>query len=129
MFLRTGCTLPDGLDLNQEQFCEKWMSVKDTISMALDVKIRNAGWHFMWLPDVCSRFGFGLTAKSATDRAVTRALNRVKRRFNAAELDSIEVSKYPGFQVAKITIYARQIQRSSSLGLVDEMTIRQLETL
>lgn len=26
MFLRIGCTLPDGLSLRQKQFCETWMS-------------------------------------------------------------------------------------------------------
>jgi hypothetical protein len=55
MFLRTGCMLPDGIDLTQEQFCEKWMSVEDTIAAALDVKIRNAGWHFIWLQGSYSR--------------------------------------------------------------------------
>jgi hypothetical protein len=37
-FLRTGCMLPDGIDLRQEQFCEKWMSVEDTTASALDVR-------------------------------------------------------------------------------------------
>jgi len=126
MFLRTGCLLPDGLDLIQEQFCETWMSVEETTSTALDVKVRSTGWHFMWLEDAYSRFGIGLTATSAIHKAIARALNRVKIRFNAAELDLISVSKYPGFQVAKISVCARHIQRQASLGLVDEMTIRQL---
>ncbi len=126
MFLRVGCVLPDGLDLIQEQFCGTWMSVKDTMAAALDVKVRNVGWHFMWLEDTYARFGFGRTATSAIDKAIARALDRIKDRFNAAELDLISVSKYLGFQVAKITLHSRQIQQQSSLGLVDEITIRQL---
>jgi len=55
-------------------------------------------------------------------------LDRIKDRFNAAELESVSVSKYLGFRVAKITLYARQIQLQTSLSLVDEMTIRQLAT-
>lgn len=129
MFLRTGCVLPDELDLTQEQFCGTWMSVKDTMAAGLDLKVRNAGWHFMWLEDVYTRFGVGRTATSAIDRAIARALERVKDRFNAAELDSIIVSKYAGFRVAKITLHARQIQLQPSLSLVDEMTIRQLAAL
>ncbi len=126
MFLRTECVLPDGLDLKQERFCGTWMSVKDTMAAALDVKVRNAGWHFMWLEDAYARFGVGRTATSAIDKAIASALDRIKDRFNAAELESVSVSKYLGFRVAKITLYARQIQQQASLSLVDEMTIRQL---
>jgi hypothetical protein len=128
MFLRAGCILPDGLDLIQEQFCGTWMSVKDTVAAALDLKVRNAGWHFMWLEDAYARFGVGRTATAAIDQAIARALDRIKERFNAAELDSVSVSKYLGFRVAKITLYARQIQLQTSLSLVDEMTIRQFAT-
>jgi hypothetical protein len=129
MFLRTECVLPDGLDLIQERFCGTWMSVKDTMAAALDVKVRNAGWHFMWLEDAYARFGVGRTATSAIDKAIASALGRIKDRFNAAELESISVSKYLGFRVAKVTLCARQIQQQASLSLVDEMTIRQLATL
>ena len=129
MFLRTGCMLPDGIDLRQEQFCEKWMCVEDTTAAALDDKIRNAGWHFMWLQDAYSHFATGRTAESAIGKAIDLALHQVKGRFNAAELDSINARKYPGFVVARVTLYARQIQQVASLGLVDEMTIRQFPAL
>jgi hypothetical protein len=125
IFLRTGCLLPDGLDLIQQGFDETWSSAGDTVASALDLRIRKAGWHFMWLEGTYSRHGFGRTAKSAISRAITLALNEVKDRFNAAELGSVRVSRYPGFQVAKVTIHARQVQQQASLSLVDEMSIRQ----
>jgi hypothetical protein len=128
MFLRTECVLPDGLNLVQKQFCETWMSIEDMTSTVLDGMVRNAGWHFMWLVGVCSSFAVGRTTASAIDKAIAGALNRIQGRFNAAELDSIKVSTYPGFQVARITLHARHIQQHASLGLVDEMTIRQLAT-
>ena len=105
------------------------MSVKDTMAATLDLKVRDAGWHFMWLEDVYARFAVGRTTTSAVDKAIAGALGRTKDRFNAAELDSVSVSKYLGFRVAKITLYARQIQQRASLSLVDEMTIRQLAAL
>lgn len=126
MFLRLGCRLPDGLDLSQKLFCETWMSVEDTTSVALDVKVRNAGWHFMRLEDAYSHFGVGRTATSAIAKAIALALSQIRSRFNAAELHSIKVSKYPGFQIAKITLHSRHIQQQASLGLIDEMTIRQV---
>jgi hypothetical protein len=117
--------LPDGLDLIQEKFDEAWMSAGDTAASALDLRIRKAGWHFVWLEGTYSRHGLGRTTKTAISRAITLALNEVKARFNAAELGSVSVSRYPGFQVARGTIHARQIQQQSSLGLVDEMSVRQ----
>jgi hypothetical protein len=126
MFLRIGCTLPDGLVLRQEPFCEAWASVEGTMPFILDAKVRSLGWHFMGLEDAYSRLGIGLTATSAICNAISRALDRVKSRFNAAELYSIKVPKCPGFRVAKITLHSRHIQKGASLGLIDEMTIRQL---
>jgi len=79
----------------------------------------------MWLAGTYSRRGFGRTAKTAISKAITLALNKVQVRFNAAELGSISVSRYPGFQIAKVIIHARQVQQQASLGLVDEMSIRQ----
>jgi hypothetical protein len=126
MFLRTSCLLPDGMGLKQEQFSETWMTIKDAISTAVEVKVRDAGWHFMWLEDACSHFAFGRTSTSAISKAITLALDQIKGRFNAAELASVGVSRYPGFQIARVTLHARQIQRASSLGAIDELTVPQL---
>ncbi|MGC1782211.1 MAG: hypothetical protein WA708_06815 [Acidobacteriaceae bacterium] len=125
IFLRAGCTLPDGLNLRQQQFCETWMSVEDTMSTTLDVKIRTAGWHFMWLEDAYLCYGVDRTEAFAVTKAITHALHQVKSRFNAAELGSIKASKYPGFRIARIALYARQIQQQPFLSLIDESTIRQ----
>lgn len=126
IFLRAECVLPDGLHLAQKQFCKTWMSIEDTTSAVLDEKVRAAGWHFMWLADTCFYSGVSRMATSAVNKAIIGALKRIQTRFNAAELDSIKISKYPGFQVAKITLHARHIQQQTSLGLIEEMTIRQL---
>jgi hypothetical protein len=125
MFLRAGCALPDGLDLNQVRFGNSWMSVENA-SSALDEAVRNAGWHFMWIVNACSRFGFGRTGASAAKQAITRALEQTQARFNAAELGAIRISQFPGFQVARATLHTRHIQEDASLSLIDEMTIRQL---
>jgi hypothetical protein len=69
--------------------------------------------------------GVGRSAEAAISRAMALALKQVKGRFNAAELHSVHVTRYLGFQVAKVTIHDRQIQQQTSPGLVDEMTIRQ----
>jgi hypothetical protein len=126
MFLRTDCLLPDGMGLIQKQFGEKWMAVENATAATLDVRIRNAGWHFMCLQTAHSRVGIGRTAESATSKAMALALKQTEVRFNAAELGLVKVTRYPGFHVARATLHTRQIQQHASLGLVDEMVLHQL---
>jgi hypothetical protein len=126
IFLRMGCVLPNGLHLIQKPFDTKWMSVENAAPAQLDLAVREAGWHFMWIESACSRLGCGRTDEAASNRAITRALTQTKARFNAAELGLLRVSRYHGFRVAKATLHTRHIQERASLGLIDELTIRQL---
>ena len=71
----------------------------------------------MWLQGACSRRGIGLTGETAIRRAVSRALKRVSKRFNAAELDSLEIAEYPGFHIVNVTLQTLQIQRHASLKI------------
>lgn len=126
IFLRVGCVLPNGLHLKQKPFGKEWMSVENAVPAQLDVAVRGAGWHFMWIESACSRSGYGRTDEAAGNRAITRALAQTKLRFNAAELGGLRVSRFLGFRVAKATLHSRHIQQDASLGLIDELTIRQL---
>lgn len=128
IFLRVGCVLPKGLHLKQKHFDERWMSVENAAPAQLDLAVRDAGWHFMWIEQACSRRGYGTTEQSAIARAVTCALTQTPARFNAAELGSVRVSRYLGLHVAKATLHARHIQRKASLSSVDAMTIPERTT-
>ena len=98
-------------------------------ALVFDTMIRQAGWHFMWLQGACSRRGFGSTQEVATQRALVRALRGVSRRFNAAELDAVHISKYPGFQIANVTVQPRQIQRHASLSIADDCDLQSASAL
>jgi len=110
VFLRNECVLPSQLDLLQEPFCNGWTEAIGTVASELDAAIRGAGWHFMWTVDSQASQALGRTAETAIHRALARALPVVKRRFNAAELDSIHVTNFPGFRLARVSVQARQIQ-------------------
>jgi hypothetical protein len=96
------------------------MRVEEIPASVFDTMIRQAGWHFMWILRPSARRGFGITQDAATRRALIRALRGVASRFNAAELDSVRVAKYPGFCIANVTLQSRQIQEHTSLDHVDE---------
>src|SRR5208282_3253277 len=117
VFLRRECILPDRLDPCRQPIGEEWSVVEGIPALVFDTMIRQAGWHFIWLHEACSRRGFGLTEEAATRRALSRALKGVSKRFNAAELDSVQITQYPGFQIANVTVQTLQIQRHASLKI------------
>ena len=126
IFLRIGTVLPDNVDFAQKSFSEGWMAVRTTTVNTMDRVIRQAGWHFVWLVESAAGMAAGLSEAAACDHAAALALNRIHARFNTAELGPVRVTKYPGFYVAKVTLHTRQIQPQSSLGLVDEMLLREV---
>ena len=126
MFLHPGCILPDSLKLEQKQFNKTWMSTEDIGSAALDVAIRKAGWHFIWIESASSGLGCGTSEAVAIDRATSRALRHSSGRFNAAEVVSMRVSTYLGISFARVTVRARQIQEQAQLNGIDGTTLRQL---
>jgi hypothetical protein len=116
IFLRNGCILPSQFALRQEPFSKGWAEAMGTVAAELDARIRSVGWHFMWLADSYSSRALGRTAESAIHRAVARTLPAVRERFNSAELDSMHVTSFGGFHIARVTVNARQIQRQASLN-------------
>jgi hypothetical protein len=126
IFLRTTCLLPEGLDLIPKQFSESWVSIEKTTSAALDVKVRGAGWQFMWLREVCSSLAFGQTEASAVSKATSRALKGIKTCFNAADFEELAVSRYPGFKVARVTLCARHIQQDALLSPAGNTPVRKM---
>jgi hypothetical protein len=126
IFLRRNCRLPDGFRLALERFNDGWMLAGDISTPGLDVALRNAGWHFLWIAKASTRFGYGRTELAALSQATTRALDRIGDRFNVAEVDSVRMSGFPGFRIARVTAHARQILEQASPSATDPVTIRQI---
>jgi hypothetical protein len=120
VFLRDTCALPDRVNPVRTPFGQNWSQLEKIEAPAFDAMIRREGWHFIWVQGACSRRGFGATEESATLHAVTHALHGIARRFNAAEFDSLQITNYPGFCVAKVTMQAQQIQQNTSLDVSAE---------
>lgn len=119
IFLRNDCILPNRLDPQLEPIGGDWSRVEDLPAQVLDTMIRQAGWRFMWISDSCVRRGFGGSRDSATSCALTRALKGIAQRFNAAELESVQVAKWLGFHIATVGLQPRQIQQQTSLDCTD----------
>ena len=120
MLIRGSVRLPGDLELVTEEFGEGWSFVQSGDSHWLDKEIRARGWHFIWIAEARLRTGVGKTEQKATASALKVALRRVSERFNAAQVGHFEVSKYPGFFLARVKIYPYQIQQSATLLVSDE---------
>ena len=94
--------------------------VEDFPALVFDSMVRRAGWHFMWLQGACCRRGFGLSVQTAIRQGLLRALNGVPKAFNAAELDSVEITEYPGFQIAVVIVQPLHIQENAQLNVASE---------
>ena len=123
-FLRSTCILPLYLDPLREPFGDNWTHVEEIAASVFDTMIRRAGWNVICVHGTRSRRAFGLTRNDAANRAVVRALGDVTGECNAAELDSIQVRKYPGFHIARATVQPRQIQQHTSLGMTDKRRLQ-----
>jgi len=119
MLLRGHIELPGNLNLVTEEFREGWNFVQSGDSHWLDKEIRGRGWHFMWIGEGSRRGGVGQTSQEAIACALKLALRRVSECFNAAEVESIELTKYPWFMLAKVKVYPYQIQPGAVLSSLD----------
>ena len=119
ILLRGRVELPDNLNLATEEFREGWHFVQSGDTHRLDKEIRRRGWHFIWIGEGSRRSGVGQTSQEAIAGALKLALRGVSGCFNAAEVESIEVKKYPWFVLAKVKVYPYQIQQGSVLSSLD----------
>jgi hypothetical protein len=124
VFLRKGCDMPPHFDLAQQPCADGWMLLEEIEAPVLDTMIRHAGWHFVCLQGPYSRSGVGLSPDEAVHQALARALKGLKMSFNAAELESVQVSSYPAFHIAKVTLQSRHIQQHTCLEMALENDAR-----
>jgi hypothetical protein len=120
MLLRERVQLPDDLKLVTEEFREGWNFVRSGDMHWLDKQIRTRGWHFMWIAEALPGSGVRRTSQEAIANALKRTLCRVSARFNAAEVEHIEIKEYLWFFPAKVRVYPYQIQQSGVLSVSDE---------
>ncbi|MGA9669314.1 MAG: hypothetical protein WBQ94_08905 [Terracidiphilus sp.] len=121
MLLREQITLPDGLKLTTEEFRDGWNLVKKSDAGRLRKKIRTRGWNFIGTADGCLRSGVGDTSQQAIGGALRLALEQMSDHFNAAEVDHIELTKYPWFFLARVRINPYRIQQEAELAVTDEV--------
>ena len=91
------------------------MHVEDISAPNFDRIIRQTGRHFIWISGSCSRRGLARTVEKVIARSLGRALNAISAQCNAAELESVFVTRLPGCYIARVTLDRRRIQQHTAL--------------
>jgi len=117
MLLRTPLALPEDLGVATETFREGWQFVRTANAKKMKQKIKARGWNFIRIGDGSLRSGVGDTSQEAIASALRLALLRVGKQFSAAEVEHIEISRYPWFFLARVRVYPYWIQQSEDLPL------------
>jgi hypothetical protein len=120
MLLRVQTELPVGLKLATVEFREGWSFVRPGDARRIEKKIQTRGWNFIKVADGLVHSGVGDTSQEAIAGALKLALRRVSEQINAAEVEQIELTKYPWFFLARVRINPYRIQPDAVLTLPEE---------
>ena len=120
VFLRAQIELPAGLKLATEEFHEGWSVMRTGGAKRLRKRIETRGWKFISIAEGSLRSGVGETSKAAIASALKLALRRVSTYFNAVEVEHIELTQYPWFFLARLSVLPYRIQEEAVAPAPDE---------
>ena len=120
LLLRAHIELPDGLKLVTNEFREGWDFARTVDSHRLEINIVTQGWSFTRIANGSLRSGVGETSQEAVASALKLALRRISAYFNAAEVEHIELTKYPWFFLARVRVNPFRIQQGAALPMPEE---------
>ena len=117
VLLRARFELPCGLNLATDEFGEGWGFLRTVNAVRLEKKVRAQGWNFIKIADGSLRSGVGASSQEAIASALKLALRRVSEHFNAAEVEHIELTEYPWFFLARLTLNQYLLQKGPLLAV------------
>jgi hypothetical protein len=116
IFIRDPFVSPPGVSVETHTGeHDGWLEVSQKEQLSLDLKIRDAGWHFMWLTGPISRRGFGWSFAAARSHSIRRSLSVVNPFYNVAEIGKANGFSALGLHISRVTLHARQIQAGAEL--------------
>ena len=122
MLVRERVELPASLGIATDAFGEGWNLAPTVNARQLEKMICAREWNFIKVAEGVQASGVGETSQEAIANALRLALLRKNARFNAVEVEYIELSQYPWFFLAKLRVRQYRIQQEALLGGQDEFT-------
>jgi len=120
MLLRARTELPDGLRMATDEFRDGWNFLPAFNARRLEEHVVKCGWICLRISQSSPRCGVGDTSQEAIAKGLKLALQRISEHFNAAEVGHIELTQYPWFFLARVSVCPFRIQHESILPALDE---------
>ena len=117
VLLRAEIELPANFKLATEEFCAGWNVARTANAKRLEQKIVNRGWNLVKTVGASLRSGVGATSQEAIASALKLALDGMGEEFNAVEVERIELTKYPWFFLAKVSVCRYRIQQDAFVAV------------
>jgi len=107
---------PQLFGLESESYSGDWSVVKAHDGLALDRKIRAAGWHFFFIASEVKVMFFGALGAKKIQHALDRILGKVcQQHFNGLEVTGIVAKRFLGLPYAVISAHSRHLQQNFCL--------------
>ena len=112
--------LPASLTIAKEDFQNGWKFALMANAQELETQVHSSGWNLFTIVDRVQASGVGETQQEAVASGLRLALLRMNARNNAAMVESIELTKYPWFELARVKVRPICIQQSATLAVSDD---------
>lgn len=119
VLLRAQAEMPAGFKVATDEFREGWNRMRAGGTLRLERKVQTRGWNFIRIADESLRSGVGETSQQAIASALKLALQRVEAHTNAVEVKRIELTRYPWFVLARVSVHPYRIQQGAVLPVSD----------
>jgi hypothetical protein len=120
ILVRERVELPPSLRIATVAFCEGWNFAPTVNAWQLEEMIDAREWNFIKIAEGVPANGVGETSQQAIANALRLALLRKNAQFNAVEVETIELSQYPWFFLAKLRVCQYRIQQDTVLAVSDD---------
>ena len=116
VLIKAGTILPEGLQLDSEQYSKGWKLLKNLDGKGLDRKISEAGWTLFFIANEVNATAVGSDLEKTTRRAVKKVIAHMKsERFNCLEVVQVAGKRFLGLPYVAVSAHPRHIQESMSL--------------
>ncbi len=119
MLVRARIELPVGLKLATDEFREGWNFIWPEDTRWLKEQMQPRGWSLIKSCDGPLRSGVGETSQEAIASALKHALRFIGKNFHAVEVEQINLTAYPWFFLARVTVHPYWIQKGTALPVPD----------
>lgn len=117
VFIRRGTFTPETLEIESEEAGEGWDRVRNSEAGGLDLALRGAGWHMVYIADRVHGFAFGPIGQNTIRTAAASLLRKLRpQMFNSVEIIGVTAHHFAGVPYVHVSGCARHIQQSGQIA-------------